>query len=619
MALTLMLVVLWSSTHSYKSVSGDAELYAFQAMARLHPNLASDLFLQNASQDRYTVFSPFYAWCIGSLGLRNAALTLAMMFKVWFFTAAWALARRLSCSTAAFTAVSLLIITVGTYGAFGVFRYAEDWLTARSLAESLVVSALALHFSGQRVVGLLSCLLAFFVHPLMALPGILLLTCLWCPMRVDFAAATAAVLACLGVALGAMSEPSSTGLLAVIDPEWYEVVHERSVFLFLQYWHVGDWSNNARPFLSLTISAMVLNDDRIRKLCITSMLVGATGLAVAFIAGAIGPVALLIQGQAWRWEWVTCFIGVLLLAPTAALVYRNTKCGPLCAVLLISGWTFLRIDGAACIGLALLLWLAREHIDARMAEFLRWAAGALALAIAAWTAVDAWSAASAPGADPGHEILAILRIRDIAGLQTPAVLLAFLFSYWIVKARSLAVLGLIVLLLGGSAAWILPSAVQDTHRDGSEAQIREFTDWRNVIPPTANVYVAPTHNSAAFAWFTLERPSYLSVDQSAGVVFSRAVAMEVKRRSQVLLPLMQPDWRLLTDTSSSAGGKRSGRAPPLPLTRDRLTSVCRDPQLGFVVARENVGLDPIRHEPRGYWQDWNLYDCRHVRSLARGT
>jgi len=82
LALTLMLVALWSLTHRYQGLGGDAELYAVQAMARLHANLLHDLFLQNTSQDSYSGFSPFYAWCIGMFGLRGAALTLTIAFKV---------------------------------------------------------------------------------------------------------------------------------------------------------------------------------------------------------------------------------------------------------------------------------------------------------------------------------------------------------------------------------------------------------------------------------------------------------------------------------------------------------------------------------------------------------
>jgi hypothetical protein len=89
LALSLTLLALWMSTHTFKGLGGDAELYAVQALARIHQNLSNDLFLRNTSQDTYTIFSPFYAWCIRLVGLRPAALTLTVAFKLWFFGASW--------------------------------------------------------------------------------------------------------------------------------------------------------------------------------------------------------------------------------------------------------------------------------------------------------------------------------------------------------------------------------------------------------------------------------------------------------------------------------------------------------------------------------------------------
>jgi hypothetical protein len=163
---------------------------------------------------------------------------------------------------------------------------------------------------------------------------------------------------------------------------------------------------------------------------------------------------------------------------------------------------------------------------------------------------------------------------------------------------------------------MLPGSFKKIGTEGTVAEVNEFTDWRGAIGSTDTVYVVPMHNSATFAWFTLERPSYLSVDQSAGVVFSRATALEVRRRSQVLLPMQDPDWRILTKMNKAANGKSEAKSPERPFTRERLVSVCSDPALGFVIAKEMVGFGPLRHTHAGDWKDWNLYDCRRVRSLA---
>src|SRR5271167_2312305 len=79
----LMLAVLWALMQGYRGFAGDAQIYAFQALARIHPALTADLYLQNTSQDQYTRFSPVYAWFIGWMGLENAARLLTLLFTAW--------------------------------------------------------------------------------------------------------------------------------------------------------------------------------------------------------------------------------------------------------------------------------------------------------------------------------------------------------------------------------------------------------------------------------------------------------------------------------------------------------------------------------------------------------
>src|ERR1700721_1965521 len=83
----LTAVATWLLLRGYHGLLGDAQLYAFQALARIHPSLASDLYLQNTSQDQFTIFSPVYAWFIESLGLEHAARVLPLGFTLWLLAA----------------------------------------------------------------------------------------------------------------------------------------------------------------------------------------------------------------------------------------------------------------------------------------------------------------------------------------------------------------------------------------------------------------------------------------------------------------------------------------------------------------------------------------------------
>jgi hypothetical protein len=532
--------------------------------------------------------------------------------KIWFFAAVWALARELFDRRSAFLSTAFVMVVAGSYGGYSVFNYSEDWLTARSLAEPMVITAMLLYFRNFRASAFLVAFAAFFVHPLMALPGLILLVALWLPLSVSAAGAILGVFATLGAALYALHQPPDVGVLSIMDADWLEIVRERSVFLFPQLWPAGDWEMNAEPFVSLAISALVLRESRIRKLCIVAALVGATGLAIGLIASTLGPVGLFLQGQAWRWVWIARFAAVILIAPTLLKLWRNEKCGPLCAVLIVLGWTFSPVDRAACLTTALILWLTQRHVTDRAAKYFRWTAFVLAGIVLAWVIANSWSIVLSPAPESGLESLLMTKFRNILGLGVIAIALAWSLACWVDSTSSRvlpAALSAIFLLC---CLLVYPGAFRVFMREGSAEQIAEFSDWRRSIAPDDTVYVLPAYNSAMFAWFTLERPSYLTVDQSAGVVFSKTTAMEVRRRSNVLSPLIDPDWKLLSSKASRRPGSEPGKKAVRVLTPSSLIRICSDPKLKFVVAQQNLGFEPITHAHVGKWKDWNLYDCRRV-------
>jgi hypothetical protein len=613
LALVVSLVLLWSLTHHYLGLGGDARLYAVQALAREHPNLLNDLYLKDTSQDSYTLFSDFYERCIRLIGLKYAALTLAVAFKIAFYAAAFVLVRRLFDGTRAYLAVAILMVASSAYGAFGVFHYAEDWLTARSAAEALVVAALASSVCGHRIWALLLVCGAILLHPLMALPGLLWLICLWLPFRLSVLGALGGIVLVLGVALIAAFEPSMPHPL-VVDPAWLEVVRERSQFLFLKLWRVNDWSLNARPFLTLSLSVLAIADPRAQRICSTAMLVGAAGVAVALIGSLIGPVSILLQGQAWRWVWATTFASVLLLVPTLQALWRGGSAGRWCVFLVICGWTFSTIAGTTCLMFAWILWSIRRRFNDPWAVRVRGAGILLSMLMVAWTGRSAWTAAwMRPDGIDGSTWS---RVTSVPGMPLLSFAIIGAVACWVRATRSPVVLSLMTVGLVAACLESVPRALADGESAGSVAKFNEYADWRRAIPLEANVLVVPSPNSAAFAWFTLERPSYLTVDQSSGVVFSRATAVEVRRRSQVLLPLMDPDWRLLSNMAQVRSGARGNPSSVRPLTRERLSSVCGDLQLNFVIAAQNVGFGPLRHALPGGREDWYLYDCRIVNSAA---
>ena len=265
------------------------------------------------------------------------------------------------------------MIAAGDYGAAGVFHISDSFLTARLPAEALVITAFACYCHGMTRLAAVMSAAALFVHPLMAFPGILLLICLWLPVRLRLIGAIAGVLAALGVALAATTLPSAAHVFTVMDADWVEVVRERSQFLFLQLWSVHDWDINLRPLLFLIFIAAAMDEKRVRRILRAGLIVGRCGLAVALVGSLIGPVAVLVQGQAWRWEWMACLLSVLLLPATLLRISRDKMCGPLCAVLLIGGWVIFPLRHGlrfACID----LWSLRKRVSDRAVSYFRWIA-----------------------------------------------------------------------------------------------------------------------------------------------------------------------------------------------------------------------------------------------------
>lgn len=601
----------WALTHHY-ALSGDGELYAFQAMARVIPALNADIYLASTSQDQYTLFSPLFAWAMHWFGLLNAAAGLFALCTVSLFAAAWALAREIWDSRIAWLSVAMLVMAVAGYGAYGVFHSAENYLTARSMAEALVVTSLALRYRGYSGLSWAIALLGLFIHPLMALPGLLLLTCLSVSGPLSLLAAAAGIVLALAIEGIATMATHAWNAFSIMDGQWLEVVRERSQFLFLKYWHLSDWEMHARILLCLAISALSSDDARLRRLCASAALVGVTGLIIALIASSLGPTPILLQGQAWRWFWVTGFVSVLTILPTALRLWKGGGCGAVCATLLVAGWTFSPINGTFLVAAALCLWSLRGHVQPPTQKLLWVLSFLLIAAILAWTVANIWSVCSTPLGTKTDEPVLIERLRSVYALPTAALALYVLGWKGIRTSHSAYVSGVAGVLLLTICAFAMRGSFSRPSTVGTRAEIEAFSDWRDAIPATSNVLLVPTRNSAGFVWFSLQRPSYLSVNQAAGVVFSPITSREIRRRSQILLPIMEPDWMLLSQNTLVDQGKRLD-AQTRPLTPERLVAICADLQLGFVVAKEFLGFDARTHTQPGEWKGWHLYDCRRVR------
>jgi hypothetical protein len=166
-------------------------------------------------------------------------------------------------------------------------------------------------------------------------------------------------------------------------------------------------------------------------------------------------------------------------------------------------------------------------------------------------------------------------------------------------------------LLVGSAALVVMVAVLQYHsvrlaepRYAANKKTA-FAAWRAAIPTSAEVL---WFEDPAASWTMLERKSYISITQSAGLVYSPAATLEFVRRSQALSALADPAYWLEANPS--------GRHWPRALTAPGLREICRDRSLSFVVSPAALDGYVLKGEwpDRGF--DVYLYDCRRYRRDA---
>jgi len=129
--------------------------------------------------------------------------------------------------------------------------------------------------------------------------------------------------------------------------------------------------------------------------------------------------------------------------------------------------------------------------------------------------------------------------------------------------------------------------------------------WRDVIPRSSTVY---WQGPVTYPWFVLDRASYLSVSQAAGVVFSRTAALEVRRRMEHTTQVGLSERDMAIHRYPGAD-----RAEPV-LSLDGLQRLCADPELGHAVLRSALdGRFSMTLHEHASRVTYYLFDCARVR------
>jgi hypothetical protein len=601
-ALVLLALLTWMISHTYWGIDHDARLYTLQALAHVYPqDLGNDVFMRGGSQDRYTLFSPLYAAGIRLFGVEPAAAALTLLSQIALCTAAYAVARGLLSARLALLGVSLLIAIPGDYGAARVFSCLEPFLTPRMGAEALVLFGLAAALRGRPAwaVGFVG--IAASLHPIMAAAGVVALCWIYvfATRPILAAAAGGLILAVLAVMAFVMPE----GVAGRFDADWWQLVEARNPNLFLGFWQIEDWANAAVTLATVVIAARSLPSAAARRLAAAAAVCCGAGLLLTFIACDCWHLVLVTQLQPWRWQWLATVVAALLVVPTVLANWRANGIARVTALLLTAAWAlgdapFVLVPVALLAVLAcaapLRRWLPEET------RLLIWGAGAvLGLAIL-WRVASNLEFTSAFFFDLTMPLWFRRTVSWWHDGTTAAALLVL--AWWLgshAGRHRLALRTLAVLSIAGCAI-VLPQAWNRwTSREFSAQRFADFAPMRARIPPGSDVFWP---ESPLSTWLLLRRPNYLAGFQSAGVVFSRPAALEMRRRAERLADVVAPAVFLMW----GSGTKGLILSPP------QLRRACD--AVDYLVTRSDLGLPPLAvvSPPQGSSgkSPTRLYRCR---------
>jgi hypothetical protein len=583
--LLLLCVTAWALSHPYRGVFHDAGLYTLQALARLAPaSLGQDVFLRFGSQDRYTIFSPIYATVSQVLGTEAAAATLTFALQLALFVGGWLVARAVMPARLALYGLAVLVAIPGDYGTDRIFTCVEQFLTPRMAAEALVLASLAAALGARTRLATALIVLATLMHPIMASAGIAALLCLYLAIPNARLAVTLLAVATLAWVAATLAMPN--GVWGRFDPAWWRLVMDRSPYLFVSNWQMDDWARVAVTLATLCVGVATVTTERARTLCQAALLTTAGGLILTFIACDELHLILFTQLQPWRWQWLGTVTAALILPLILSTRWRLGVSGRTTVLLLGAAWIFGSTTYAMAAALAAVGSIAfTRRLTPNEARLVFWGAcGMLAIAVI-------WRVASNLEFTDAHyfdtDIPFWLRRAMSFAHDGSAPMAVVALAWWLANAlrRRWGLILLAVLAAAACVALLPETWPQWTVRQYPPQRVAQFAPWRERIPPGAEVFWP---ESPVATWLLLDRPNYLSVLQTSGMVFSRSTAMELQRRAISLAAIVPPPAFL----------SWNGAGSNMELSLQQLQAACRLAAFEFLVTSADLGVAPVGIVPQ---------------------
>lgn len=598
--LTLILYAgaAWLMLNPYEGIWHDGRLYTVQALRLLYPeSLSGDVFFIHGSQSSYTFFPQLYARLIDLAGIDHAALLITLLGQVVLFAGAWYLAVHLL----GFHLAPLFLVLFATLPGFEnvVLAQFELFPAPRSIAMGASLLALAAVLNGRWWWAGFGAIFAVSMHPLVA-AGAAATWMLLLRYRVFFALISIGVVS--SVLLGLIGLKPFFNLFSHFDPLWFELVNQRSPFLFVEYWAADDW-NLVLFELVVVLFASRLEGSALRRFLLAVVAAVVFGLLLSGLGGSLLKNTLIVQFQPWRVIWMLHVATALAIA----LIIRRALVDPLTrlvALLLLADYLLLDVIGAFPALAALAFWYWGQHRTIASHRLVKWGIYLLlVLAIGRYVA-DIQMGVQDAIAKAGPDRLRVLPLTVqevplvLTGLLVVLVLISYKLGSWRTAVPLVAV-GLLALVIG------LSVFDQRKWYDLWSGESVRLASVMERIPPDATVF---WDRGVQATWFALHRSHYMSPAQSAGIVFSRPTALETKRRADRLLAAGFVEGEFAQHDGSL-------RSRPASYGMSSLAYLCQDEALDIVVtSRATACPAELTFEFRGI--AYSLYACNSLRAVS---
>ncbi|MDB5511594.1 MAG: hypothetical protein JWR08_1077 [Enterovirga sp.] len=525
-------LALFLLTRPYRGVTHDALIYVGRAVADADPaGIGTDLLFVNDEQSRFSLLPRLMTPLVIAIGPAPAAMALALVGLVTWFAALCALAARFAGGRVLWTCLIAAAVLPAHYGAFGVFRFAEQFPTARPLAEAGVLAGLAALVAGRAALSAGLMVAAFLVHPIMALPG----AAVWLAVQVGRDRRWLLVLALGALGLlgaAAFGLPPADRLLLRMDPAWRATL-SANAYLFPGAWPVDAWAWLAVTAATVWLAIRHGPEGPPRSLLLAIVAVAGLGLAATWLLGERIGLVLAAQVQPWRALWLLSVAAALLWPVVGRGLWASGPPGRLALAMLAFAWLSPASPAAAvaaALGAVTVAGCAHRLQQIVSERVVRAAVALVGAYVALLWAPHALAAAELLLARPAGAP-ALSALWTVGGLGLPVAAAAVVFALrerWSPPLPLAAAVAALVVLLA-VAGW-----------DGRTPLERRLDTFQpdpaltRLLPDRLGPVLWLRHG-AGRAWALAGRPNWISYIQGASMVFSRDLAAMWQTRMDRLL------------------------------------------------------------------------------------